>query len=76
MKITMLRNPARFLGCELTEGQTGDVSEQTGELMLKLGIAQPATESPVVAEAADAEAAPAPETKSETKTPTESKNKK
>ncbi len=45
MKITMLRNPAKSLGCKLTEGQTGDVDAETGKRMIDLGIAEPATDA-------------------------------
>lgn len=44
MKITMLRNPAKSLGCKLTEGQTGDVDAETGKRMIDLGIAEPAAD--------------------------------
>jgi hypothetical protein len=39
MKITMLRNPARTLGCELKEGETGVVSKELGRKLVKLRIA-------------------------------------
>jgi hypothetical protein len=45
MKITMLRNPARSLGCKLAEGQTGDVDAETGKRMIDLGIAEPVVDS-------------------------------
>jgi hypothetical protein len=45
MKITMLRNPAKSLGCNLTEGQTGDVDAETGKRMIDLGIAEPAADA-------------------------------
>jgi len=63
MKITMLRSPAKSLGCKLTEGQTGDVDAETGKRMVDLGIAEPA---------ADAK----PEPKAETKTPAKPDDKK
>lgn len=42
MKIKMLRNPANQLGCELTEGETGDVEKELGDRLVALGIAEPA----------------------------------
>jgi len=63
MKITMLRNPAKSLGCKLTEGQTGDVDAETGKRMIDLGIPEPG---------ADAK----PEPKVDTKTPAKSDDKK
>lgn len=39
MKITMLRNPARLLGCELKEGETGVVERTLGLQLVGLRIA-------------------------------------
>lgn len=39
MKITMLRNPAKSLGYELTEGQTADVPDGVGQSLIAIGIA-------------------------------------
>jgi hypothetical protein len=39
MKITMLRNAARSYGCELVEGQTGDVAKDMAERLISAGIA-------------------------------------
>lgn len=39
MKVRMLRNPPRSLGCDLKEGETGNVPD--GETLVKLGIAEP-----------------------------------
>lgn len=45
MKITMLRNPARSLECNLLEGQTGEVDDKLAEQLVKAGIAVPAAET-------------------------------
>jgi hypothetical protein len=39
MKILMLRNPSSSLGCELQEGETGNVSKELGGRLVALGIA-------------------------------------
>lgn len=39
MKITMLRNPARHIGCDLTEGETGDVENKIAEWLINAGLA-------------------------------------
>lgn len=41
MKVRMRCNPARSLGCNLKEGETGNVSEAEGEMLVSLGIAVP-----------------------------------
>lgn len=40
MKIKMLRNPARSLGCELCEGETGDVSDDQAKDLIASGVAE------------------------------------
>lgn len=40
MKVLMLRNPASNVGCELTEGQTGEVSDNLGRQLVASGLAQ------------------------------------
>lgn len=40
MKVTMLRSPAKSLGCDLTEGETGIVSKALGEKLIGLRIAE------------------------------------
>ena len=40
MQVLMLRNPRRDLGCELQEGQTGEVSDELGAELIKLRIAE------------------------------------
>lgn len=70
MKVTILRNPGSAWNCELTEGQTGTVDEQTGKRLVASGLAidvsdpKPVIETvpskPTIAEARPAEiAAPA-----------------
>ncbi len=39
MKITMLRNPARHYGCDLTEGETGEVEDKLAEFFVNAGLA-------------------------------------
>lgn len=39
MLIQMLRNASTRYGCDLLEGQTGNVSQKLGELLVKDGIA-------------------------------------
>jgi hypothetical protein len=39
MKITMLRNPARHLGCDLAEGETGEVENKLAEYLINAGLA-------------------------------------
>jgi hypothetical protein len=39
MKVLMLRNPSDSLGCNLREGETGQVSQALGERLVQLGIA-------------------------------------
>lgn len=39
MKITMLRNPARHLGCDLKEGETGEVEDKLAESLIRIGLA-------------------------------------
>lgn len=40
MKIKMLRNPAARLGCELSEGETGDVDDDLAEKLIEMNIAE------------------------------------
>jgi len=40
VKVLMLRNPAAVLGCQLKEGETGDVPGTMGRRLVALGIAQ------------------------------------
>lgn len=37
--VKMLRNPAKKYGCDLTEGQTGDVDVELADALMKDGIA-------------------------------------
>lgn len=39
MKIKMIRNPSLSYGCELMEGETGDVSNDLGESLVAANIA-------------------------------------
>ena len=39
MKILLLRNPSVSLGCDLKEGETGNVSKDVGGRLVALGIA-------------------------------------
>jgi hypothetical protein len=39
MLIKLLRNPSSNYGCNLLEGQTGNVSSELGEMLLRIGIA-------------------------------------
>lgn len=60
MKVTMLRNPARQLGCPLTEGQTGEVPEKLGKQLVESGLAvcleiKAVPAKPAIAEAAAVE---------------------
>jgi hypothetical protein len=41
MKVKMLINAPRQLGCKLTEGETGEVSKKLGDRLIALGIASP-----------------------------------
>lgn len=41
MKITMLRSPSRALGCDLKEGQTGEVDDKLATALINSGIAIP-----------------------------------
>ena len=38
-KITLLRNPASSLGCDLKEGETGEVSPSLAETLVRMNIA-------------------------------------
>ncbi len=40
----MLRNPAASLHCDLSEGQIGNVKNELGEKLVKLGLAEPVSE--------------------------------
>lgn len=40
MQVLMFRNPRKDLGCELQEGQTGEVSDELGAELVKMGIAE------------------------------------
>lgn len=39
MKVKLLRNPSACLGCELNEGETGNVNEKLGAQLIGLGLA-------------------------------------
>lgn len=39
MRVCMLRNAASHLGCELNEGDSGNVDRDLGERLVRLGIA-------------------------------------
>ncbi len=39
MKITMLRNAAKHVGCPLMEGETGEVENEIAERLVSTGIA-------------------------------------
>ncbi len=54
MLIKLLRNPAARLGCELHEGETGNVSESLGQQLVALGLAEEATEAVAVVRGVDA----------------------
>lgn len=40
MKVRMIRNPAAALGCQLTEGQTGEVDASLGSILVAAGLAE------------------------------------
>lgn len=42
MKLKMLRTPSKKLGCELSEGQVGDVPKELAETLIANRIAEPA----------------------------------
>jgi hypothetical protein len=42
MKIVMLRNPSRSYGCELMEGETGEVDDLLAKALIDAKIAEPA----------------------------------
>ncbi len=48
MLVLMLRNPKASLGCELQEGQTGEVSDELGAELVKLRIAEEITLKEIV----------------------------
>lgn len=39
MKIQLLRNPAKSLGCNLREGETGEVEDSLGKILVKSNLA-------------------------------------
>lgn len=39
MKITMIRNAARHYGCDLKEGETGEVDDKLAESLISAGVA-------------------------------------
>lgn len=73
MKIQLLRNPAASVGCKLSEGETGEVSDSLGSQLVQMGIARKiATEESAkpkkvkgVAKTPDISKAKAPEIESE-----------
>jgi hypothetical protein len=58
MKITMIRNPSRRFGCELMEGQTGEVSDNLAVSLIDAGLAVEAVTAPVQASKKKIEAVP------------------
>jgi hypothetical protein len=42
MKILMLRNPSRSYGCDLMEGETGEVEDSLANKLIDAKIAEPA----------------------------------
>lgn len=40
MKVLMLRNPAANVGCRLEEGETGDVPDNMGRVLVSAGLAK------------------------------------
>jgi len=59
MKITMIRNPSRRFGCELMEGQTGEVSDNLAASLIDAGLAVEAVAAaPVQASKKKIEAVP------------------
>jgi hypothetical protein len=39
VKVIIIRNPARSLGCELQEGETGEIDDDIGKVLVARGIA-------------------------------------
>ena len=82
MQITMLRNPSFLLGCDLTEGKTGEVNDDLAERLIGMGLAVKSAEAPKTIKAvppAVAIADPVPQTiagdESTQTTPPKSKGK-
>lgn len=48
MLVEMVRNPRKELGCELKEGETGEVSDELGAQLVKLRIAEEVTLKEIV----------------------------
>lgn len=48
MQVLMLRNPSSSLGCELKEGDIGEVSDSLGAELVKIGIAQEVTKKEIL----------------------------
>lgn len=46
MKIQLLRNPAKSLGCKLREGETGEVEDSLGKILVKSNLAVSLEPSP------------------------------
>jgi hypothetical protein len=46
MKVFIKRNPARLWGCELAEGDTGEVDDELGRILVAGGIADCLDEPP------------------------------
>ena len=48
MKVQMLRNPSQNYGCNLQEGETGDVPGDVGHAIVAAGLAVDLTPPPVI----------------------------
>jgi len=52
VKVKMLRNPAASVGCRVVEGETGEVPDNLGRLLVSQGLAEcldpPPESAPVV----------------------------
>jgi len=44
MKIKLLRNPAASFGCEIKEGESGEVETNLAETLIKRGLAVPVSD--------------------------------
>ena len=67
MKIQLLRNPAKSLGCKLSEGESGDVDDSLGRILVKANLAVSLEPPPVVPVAPVIKAVPASPVISEAK---------
>jgi hypothetical protein len=77
MLIKLLRNPAIRFGCNLTEGQTGNVGESLGQQLVGLGVAVEITEAaPIEIRGVDPDPEIADATKPEIAGPLKSRNKR